>query len=80
MEASEPLAAAPAAYPVVADVERQAEYNRLLPFVKWLLALPHYFVLAVLFLGAFVAGFVAFFAVLFTGRYPARRCSTSSSG
>jgi hypothetical protein len=44
--------------------------NRLLPLVKWLLAFPHYFVLAFLYLGAFLAVVVAWFAILFTGRYP----------
>jgi hypothetical protein len=53
------------AYP---DVER--DLNRWLPLVKWLLALPHYLVLAVLWLAALVAVVVAWFAILVTGRYP----------
>jgi len=44
--------------------------HRLLPLVKWLLAIPHYFVLVFLYLGALVAVIVAWFAILFTGRYP----------
>jgi uncharacterized protein DUF4389 len=44
--------------------------NRWLPLVKWLLALPHYVVLAFLWLGALVAVILAWFAILFTGRYP----------
>ena len=44
--------------------------NRWLPLVKWLLALPHYIVLLFLGLGAFVAVVMAWFAILFTGRYP----------
>jgi hypothetical protein len=44
--------------------------NRWLPLVKWLLAVPHYVVLVFLWLGAIVAVIVAWFAVLFTGRYP----------
>ncbi|MPZ68027.1 MAG: DUF4389 domain-containing protein [Actinobacteria bacterium] len=44
--------------------------NRWLPLVKWLLALPHYVVLVVLFIGAFFAVLIAWFAILFTGRYP----------
>jgi Domain of unknown function (DUF4389) len=44
--------------------------NRWLPLVKWLLALPHYFVLAFLYLGAIGAWVIAWFAILFTGRYP----------
>jgi len=44
--------------------------NRWLPLVKWLLAIPHYIVLAFLYIGAVVAVIVAWFAILFTGRYP----------
>jgi hypothetical protein len=50
------------------DVER--DLNRWLPLVKWLLAIPHYFVLAALWLAAIVAVIVAWFAILVTGRYP----------
>ncbi len=50
------------------DVER--DLNRWLPLVKWLLAIPHYIVLVFLSLGAFFAVIVAWFAILFTGRYP----------
>jgi hypothetical protein len=49
---------------------RQERYHRFLPLVKWLLAFPHFVVLAFLFLGVAVAKLIAFFAVLFTGRYP----------
>ena len=38
--------------------------------MKWLLAIPHYVVLIVLWLAAFVAIVVAWFAILLTGRYP----------
>ena len=44
--------------------------KRGLPLVKWLLAAPHYIVLAVLYVGAIVAVVIAWFAILFTGRYP----------
>lgn len=50
------------------DVER--DLNRWLPLVKWLLAIPHYLVLAVLSLAAFVTVVIAWFAILLTGRYP----------
>jgi hypothetical protein len=50
------------------DVER--DLNRWLPLVKWALAFPHYIVLLVLWLFAIVAVVVAWFAILFTGRYP----------
>jgi uncharacterized protein DUF4389 len=44
--------------------------NRWLPLVKWLLAIPHYIVLFFLGIGALVAVIIAWFAILFTGRYP----------
>ncbi|NNF63203.1 MAG: DUF4389 domain-containing protein [Acidimicrobiia bacterium] len=50
------------------DVE--GDLNRWLPLVKWLLAIPHYIVLVVLFVFAVGAVIVAWFAILFTGRYP----------
>jgi hypothetical protein len=50
------------------DVER--DLNRWLPLVKWFLAIPHYVVLFFLWIGAVVSIIVAWFAILFTGRYP----------
>jgi len=50
------------------DVER--DLNRWMPLVKWLLAIPHYFVLVFLGIGAVFAVIIAWFAILFTGRYP----------
>ena len=44
--------------------------NRLLPLVKWFLAIPHYIVLLFLYLGALFAIIAAWFAILFTGRFP----------
>jgi Domain of unknown function (DUF4389) len=44
--------------------------NRWLPLVKWLLAIPHYIVLFVLYIGLIVMVVAAWFAILFTGRYP----------
>ncbi len=44
--------------------------NRWLPLVKWLLAIPHYIALAFLYLGVILVVIVAWFAILFTGRYP----------
>lgn len=44
--------------------------NRWLPIVKWLLAIPHYVVLFFLYVGAVFALIGAWFAILFTGRYP----------
>jgi hypothetical protein len=46
------------------------DLNRWLPLVKWFLAIPHYIVLACLGIAAFVCVVIAWFAILFTGRYP----------
>jgi len=48
----------------------EQDLNRWLPLVKWFLAIPHYIVLAVLSIAAVVAVVIAWFAILFTGRYP----------
>jgi hypothetical protein len=50
------------------DAER--DLNRWLPLVKWLLAIPHIVVLFVLAVIALLAVIAAWFAILFTGRYP----------
>jgi hypothetical protein len=42
----------------------------LLPLVKWFLAIPHYVVLIFLYVGVLFAAIGAWFAILFTGRYP----------
>ena len=44
--------------------------NRWLPLVKWLLAIPHYILLVFLWIAALVSVLIAWFAILFTGRYP----------
>jgi hypothetical protein len=48
----------------------QRDLNRWLPLVKWLLAIPHYIVLWFLYLGLLFVVIAAWFAILFTGRYP----------
>jgi hypothetical protein len=53
------------AYP---DVKTQL--GRGWPLVKWLLAIPHYVVLIFLVIAAFFVWIIAWFAILFTGRYP----------
>jgi Domain of unknown function (DUF4389) len=50
--------------------DAQRDLNRWLPLVKWLLVIPHLLVLVVLAIGALVAVVIAWFAILFTGRYP----------
>jgi hypothetical protein len=46
------------------------DLNRWLPLVKWLLAIPHYFVLFFLWIAAFFSVVIAWFAILFTAKYP----------
>jgi len=46
------------------------ELSRWLWLVKWALAIPHYIILFFLGIGAIVAAIVAWFAILFTGRFP----------
>jgi hypothetical protein len=48
----------------------EGDLSRGMPLVKWLLAIPHYFVLIFLGIAAFVCVVIAWFAILFTGRYP----------
>jgi hypothetical protein len=57
-------------FPLTYEIQRQEEYSRFLPLVKWLLVIPNVFVLAFVLIGAFFALIGAFFAVLFTGRFP----------
>ena len=52
------------------SVEYPERLSRLLIFVKWLLAVPHFIVLIFLVVGAAVASIIGFFAVLITGRWP----------
>jgi Domain of unknown function (DUF4389) len=44
--------------------------NQWLPLVKWLLAIPHYIVLSFLYIGVLFGAIAAWFAILFTARYP----------
>ena len=57
-------------YPVHVDAQLDSKVSRWLWLFKWLLAIPHYVVLAFLWLAFVVLSVVAFFAILFTGRYP----------
>ena len=50
------------------DVE--SDLNRWLPIVKWLLAIPHYIVLAVLWIAVLAATIIAWLAILIVGHYP----------
>jgi len=57
-------------YPLRFDIEYPEQLSRWLIFVKWLLAIPHFLILYALSAVANVITFIAFFAILFTGRYP----------
>jgi hypothetical protein len=57
-------------YPLRFDIEYPEQLSRWLIFVKWLLAIPHFLILNALSSVANVITFIAFFAILFTGRYP----------
>lgn len=46
------------------------DLNRWLPLIKWLLAIPHYIVLAFLWVAAVFVAMIAWFAILLTGEYP----------
>jgi hypothetical protein len=52
----------------VPDARR--DLNRFLPLVKWFLVIPHFIVLAFLWIGVVFVVFIAWIAILFTGRYP----------
>jgi Domain of unknown function (DUF4389) len=57
-------------YPVELEVDYDENLSRWMIFVKWLLVIPHMIVLLFLIIAAYVVIFIAFFAILFTGRYP----------
>lgn len=60
------------AHPVRVDADLDTHLSRWLWIVKWFLAIPHFLVLAFLWMAFVVLSVVAFFAILFTGRYPRR--------
>jgi Domain of unknown function (DUF4389) len=57
-------------YAVTLEVDYDDNLSRWQIFLKWLFALPHLIILTFLALAAFVVIFIAFFAILFTGKFP----------
>jgi hypothetical protein len=68
--ADAPLGPVSRRYPVHVQADPQPVASRWLWLVKWLLAIPHYVVLAFLWIAFTVLSIVAFVAILITGRYP----------
>ncbi|MBW0100502.1 DUF4389 domain-containing protein, partial [Pseudonocardia sp. KRD-184] len=64
------MAATGPSYPVRVDAAAQPSASRGLWLVKWVLLVPHYVVLAFLWIAFVVVGLIAFVAILATGRYP----------
>jgi hypothetical protein len=62
--------AAGAAYPLRFDVDYPERLSRWLIFVKWLLVIPHIIVLVLYSIAYLFTLVIAWFAILFTGRYP----------
>jgi Domain of unknown function (DUF4389) len=60
----------PSVSPVRVEGNLDLPLSRWMPLVKWALTIPHWIVLAFLWLGLVLTSIVAFFAILFTGRYP----------
>ena len=54
----------------IAYPDAQEQLNRFMPLVKWLLAIPHYIVLSILWIIVFLLSILNWFIVLITGRYP----------
>jgi hypothetical protein len=64
------MSSRPSVYPLRLEGELEPRLSRWRWLVKWLLAIPHYVVLAFLWIALAVSTVFAFFAILFTGRYP----------
>jgi Domain of unknown function (DUF4389) len=69
-EAEATAAAAGPAHPATIEARLDEPLSPWLWLVKWFLAIPHFIVLALLWIAFVVITVVALFAILFTGRYP----------
>ena len=65
-----PFSWEPGQYPVTYEVDYPEELSRWLPLVKWLLAIPHFIILWALGIAWLVTVVIAWFAILFTKRFP----------
>jgi hypothetical protein len=54
----------------IAYPDAEGQLNRFMPLIKWLLAIPHYVILIILWICTFVVTLIAWFAILIVGRYP----------
>ena len=64
------MTAAPTPYPFTLEIDDPAPQGRLSVLLRFLYAIPYFFILYFLQFGAAVVGFVAFWVILFTGKYP----------
>ncbi len=65
-----PFSWEPGEYAVTYEMDYPEELSRWLPLIKWLLAIPHIIVLLFLFIAVYFVYIIAFFAILFTKRFP----------
>lgn len=65
-----PVTPEPHGYPVGVEIDYPERLSRLLIFVKWLLAIPHYIILILYIVALWFVAIIAFFAILFTGNIP----------
>jgi hypothetical protein len=70
MEAASTPADPAADYPARLTIAYTEPLSRFMPLIKWLLLIPHFFALIILYFAAYIGLIGAFFVVLFTGRYP----------
>ena len=69
-QAMQPEQPEPTGYPISLTATLDEALNRWLFLVKWLLAIPHFLILVFLWVAFLAVVVIAFFAILFTGRYP----------